>query len=513
MSRRGEITPPPWWQQRPRNLVFLAVLLILVVLAVWLIVPIFTECGPGVARRGGECIGVSDGSVVFPSSSELGEVMGSIREENRRVEQSGEPYVSVAYLVPLVPPEGDDDLSEVLRHELQGAYLAQRKANRAEAVPLIRLLVANAGEENQQWEPVVTQLLGRVGAPEHLVAVAGLGLSLEATRQAITALTDAGMPTIAAALTADNLRAEPGEDSVRGLVRVAPTNTDEARAAAAYLKLSLGIRSALLIQDTNETDLYPSTLSSAFQAAFPDATHTLIEPAEQYDSSLPAVANTFRLMMASICQQQPDIVYFAGRDTHLEAFVELLPQRPCLDFRVNIVTGDAGAGTVNALNRQLDERRPELRAALEANVTLRYTALAHPGAWGTTPSSFSRASIGSFAQDCEGDTCFRTLFLDEPLDDGRAIMGHDAVLTAIEAIRRSVTQQEPTTDPGKVAQLLGQLRGTNAVPGASGWISFDERGNPIEKAIPILELMPDGTVAFVQLTSPSGAPFTPPSPQ
>jgi hypothetical protein len=61
-------------------------------------------------------------------------------------------------------------------------------------------------------------------------------------------------------------------------------------------------------------------------------------------------------------------------------------------------------------------------------------------------------------------------------------------------------------------QQFGTLHDLDAVPGASGWISLDGNGDPIDKAVLILELKPDGTVEFVALSSPDGdpAPFTPP---
>lgn len=452
-----------------------------------------------------ECIGVTDGDFEF--TPDLAAVMGKISEENRWVsQQTDKPSVSVAYWIAL---DQKDPASVGLRHQLQGAYLAQRRVNRAVGrQPLIRLLVANAGKENEQWKPVVTQLLGKAGAPDRLVAVAGLGRSFEATRQAITEQADHRMPMIASTLTADSFSLVPEEQRVRGLVRASATNSDQVKATVAYLKPD--DQRALLIQDTNKEDLYVRTLGEAFTAEFPDPTHTLIEP-ERYDSSLGGVANAFAQMMPNICVKRPDVVYFAGRGgSVLQSFLEALPGRPCLDFRIKVVTGNSAVHTANWV-QSLPQGEWERRIG-SANVTLRYGTLAHPGAWAASPTSFSPEATRYFQQDCAD--CFTSLFPGGSLDDGSAIMAHDAVVTAVQAIWDATGQRDLSTDPltlGQVIQALGQLHDLNAVPGASGWLSFDGNGNPVDKAVTILELKPDGTVGFVKLIAPRGAPFTSPA--
>ncbi|MGH8906628.1 MAG: ABC transporter substrate-binding protein [Egibacteraceae bacterium] len=493
----------PWWYPTRPKLVILSLALVLAGAVSWG-VWYATHCASGVRRIGGECVGVTDGGFVF--SPDLTLVMEKIRQENRSVEQAGEPFVSIAYLVAI--PRGADDLplSEILRHEVQGAYLAQRRANAQNSQPLIRLLAANGGEGNEQWEPVVAQLLGGVGS-DRLVAVAGLGRSLETTRQAIGELAEHGIPMIAARLTADDLRDIAGQDSVEGLVRVAPTNRDQARAAIAYLKRDPALGRALLIQDVNEDDLYAKTLGDAFKDEFPDDLHTLIEPVEEYDSSLPGVPNLFGRMMANICQQRPDVIYFAGRGSDLVAFVEALPRRPCPDILVRIITGDGGGFVAPAIRQRSEEgegTRPQI--GLSDNVALSYTALAHPAAWAAAPELFSSNPIAYLQGNFEE-------FPDGSLADGGAIVGHDAVAIAVTAIRSAAVQRDlaaaPLT-PGDVSQQWNALHGLNAVPGASGWISLDSVGDPVDKAIPILALQPDGTVAFVALSAAGGTPFTPP---
>ncbi|MGH8908288.1 MAG: ABC transporter substrate-binding protein [Egibacteraceae bacterium] len=499
----------PWWYPTGRKLTALFLVLALIGGVSWWVWST-TYCASGIRRLGPECVGVTDGGFVF--TPDLASALEQIQDENRWVaQQVDRPSVSIAYLVPL--PREADNLSEILRHELQGASIAQHRANRTNELgdlPLIRLLVANTGEGGNHWQPVVAQLLDRVGSSDRLVAVAGLGESRETTRQAIAELSAHEIPMIAARPAADDLGGE-------GFVRMAPISRDQAAVAIAYLKqLDPPVSRALLIQDVNPEDPYTRTLGDAFIRGFPDATHALIEPVERYDGSLGGLANRFVQMMANICQQRPDVVYFAGRGNHLEAFIEALPGRPCPDLRVNLMTGGTGARAAIVLRQQIERGQTPLQAGLGANVTFRYTTQAHPGAWAVAPASFSQASIRYFQQNCPDPACFASLYRGESLDDSGAVIGHDAVVTAVRAIRSAAGDRDLVTDPITTDEVIQQFNGLHdsfAVPGASGWISLDGDGNPVNKAIPILQLLPDGTVMFVQLSSLLPPPFTPLNPQ
>lgn len=500
-------TREPWWYNR-RNLTILALALALIGGVSWR-VWVSTHCAPGIRRLGGECIGVTDGGFVF--SPELAKALGKIEAENRRVAQTGKPYVSIAYLVSL-PTKADQDpsLFEIQRHELQGAHLAQLRANRTNELgdqPLIRLLVANAGEESEQWQPVVGQLLAKVGSPDRLVAVAGLGESRAATQEVVVRLTAGGLPVIAARVAADSIGGQPG------FARVSVTSSNQAKAAVAYLRKDPEVHRVMLISDVSRTDTFSTELAAAFTREAGVAGLTLLQPVEEYDSSQPGVANRFTDMLSSVCLHKPDVVYFAGRGNDLDAFVEALPGRPCLDTPINIMTGGSGSRTAIILGQEIKAHKDSLQRGLNANAALLYTPQAHPGAWAAAPGAFRPEPIRLFQQQCED--CFASLFPQESLDDGGAIMGNDAVVTAVTAIRKAAGSRdlgEEPISPGEVIQALRGLHDLDAVPGASGWISLGNDGNPTDKAVPIIQLHPDASIELLAVSSPNaaGAPFTPP---
>ncbi|HZA16763.1 MAG TPA: hypothetical protein VE645_07685, partial [Pseudonocardiaceae bacterium] len=93
------------------------------------------------------------------------------------------------------------------------------------------------------------------------------------------------------------------------------------------------------------------------------------------------------------------------------------------------------------------------------------------------------------------------------MDDGGAIIGHDAIVVATKAIRSAFG--EDGDRPDLIIQQFNGLRGAGAVPGASGWISLDENGNTVNKAVAILLVKPSGGVEWLGLGSADGLPCVP----
>lgn len=490
----------------PVKVTVIAIVILLVAAGVrWAYLELRT-CGPGVDLVDGQCIGVTDGRVHL--TPDLSDVLSKIQQENAEVDRSGRSAVSVAYLLALPRPSSNDPFEIALRHELEGAYLAQRVANGTKTgadEPLLRLLIANDGDQSNQWQEVVSMLVDRVDGAERLVAVVATGQTRTGRQQAIAALTAEGIPVIASRLTGDNLTPPDDSSPVQGLVRLSPTISDQAETAVAYLKREQpNTRRALLIQNIDTNDGYSQSLGEAFLRTFPDDTHEVLKSIERYNPQLSGVPSTMKGMLPSICDQKPDAILFAGRGPELAELIKALPQRSCSTLPINFVTANSAVNLVN----EIIQGDHELSKGLEEITSVQYTAAAHPASWHTSPDGFAPGPRDNFeSSSCE--TCYRTLFPGEfpgePLNDGAAILGHDAIAIAIAAIRAGNVIND---SPELIIQEFNRLHGPKAVAGASGWISLDN-GKPINKAIPILAVKPDGTVAFVQLTSPQGSPCRP----
>jgi ABC-type branched-subunit amino acid transport system substrate-binding protein len=482
-------TPVPVPPSRLRKPLWIAVSVVLVavlVTGVLVVLDRLDRCdGLDDVRRtgGGECVGVSAGETHY-GQEPLARAIDGIKAAND-VLQEGE-YVSVAVFVPMTPGAGSIITSEWVVDQLEGARLAQAAHNASKVRPKVRLLLANPGGDMAGWEGVVEQLDARRRTADHLVAVTGIGLSLENARKAVERLTGLGIPVIGSTITADDLV------GFTGLFLPAPTNTRQARAAATYAK-KIPARSALVVVDVNKADHYPPTLADAFKKQFADAEHTVFPDDQQYDSSLGRVPNAFAQMVYNICAIDTDLIYFAGRGRDLVELVAVLKARPCADKPVRIFTGD------DVTTEQVTSMR--LGSAATANVEIFYTEVASSQAWAVDrdrPSEenreFRRSAVEGFLG---GPLSFKDPM---PTFEAGRIMGYDAVLTVLSAIRRASGEDGNVVDSDQVMQMMRQLNNENAVHGASGTLSYGNDGVAKDKVVPLIRVDRNGAT-FVALVS------------
>jgi ABC-type branched-subunit amino acid transport system substrate-binding protein len=307
------------------------------------------------------------------------------------------------------------------------------------------------------------------------------------------ALSDKRIPMVASTATADSLAGIPG------LLRPAPTNKRQARAAAAYAKDS-GYHTALLVQDVNKKDTYPTTLADAFVQGFEDADHRVLRPLMNYDSDLGNVDAAFALQLANICAVPTDIVYFAGRGRDLAAFVGQMANRLCQDRPVHILTGDDNVPT-ELLRDQTYKR------GLAANVDVVYTDLADPKAWAADKQQpqaerkFMDSAVARFLGDARSpETCFVCAFGESSLIDDDSILSYDAVYTATTAMQRAASlSKNGEVDANMVLQTFMSFNRQNSILGASGTLSYDNSGEASDKVVPLMKRLPDGTIQFMAL--------------
>lgn len=507
MSPGSWVENRPLWARWPWNAVSGVVLLALVAgVVAYVLVPPDRSCAEGVEKVGDQCIGVTDGSYTFtdnlrPVSQRIHQLNKQLEADEKQDAKAGGKtpprHVGVVYLMPLRPRPQDTNTPDSVRHEIEGAYTAQYEANRTAKygnAPKIKLLLANSGNTAEQHRAVLDRIRERIGT-DHIVAVAGLGTSTDATARMIRRITSSGkdglnLAATGAVLTADTLH------RIKGLVRVAPTNSDEAAAAAAYLKDKPYARRVLVVRDSRPGDQYTSTLAKAFLRELPEERR--VDHIEEYDSSHEGVATAFKSRMANLCAAKPDVVYFAGRGVDLPNFLAPLKNRPCTDRKLVVVSGDDASQVSQA------DGFEEIKETLQSgNVRLLYTGLAHPEAWQRMKGAYP----GWAAQSFGGKGQYRAAFPDEPLHDGQAIMGHDAVLTTVAAVRMAAASNSRVTG-SQTIQSWTSLHGVESVKGASGLISLENDGSPRRKAVPVIEIKPDGTVHTLDVSAGDGGPLT-----
>lgn len=459
------------------------------------------KCGRGMTAIGSPyvCVGLDLDSTALQNADPLADLEHTIAENNRAI---SEPFATIVVLQDLTPdPRSDSVALRSQRHAVEGAITAVSRANDPKvsgAIPKIKLLLANYGFQAGSWRPAV-DAIKQARLSEHIVAVTGVGQSRDTTRAAVASLSDAGVAVVGGDVTADNMNVAPSPGGKRStnFFRVAPTNTDEARAAARYITQH-SYHKVLLVKDVNEGDSYVQTLGNAFAANVKaDSTERYRSPNEPLQTATreQLMVRIFAQMHSDICAFKPDLIYFAGRGTDLEYFLTAMSSSgACGLGPLDVMTGDDAENLVGG----------RISTSGDVSFTVFYTAFAHTGEWnGFPPGSDYVKNYQDFAAALTGEH-----FKDANLDDGEAMVHYDAVQVVVSA-----THNDPlaTTEPETVANFLVGTRCHNTVAGASGPIAFDPDGNPIDKAMPILQINADGSVTQKDLAWPTGQPLDPTS--
>jgi hypothetical protein len=177
-----------------------------------------------------------------------------------------------------------------------------------------------------------------------------------------------------------------------------------------------------------------------------------------------------RICVEAMDNQAPlRAVFYAGRVSDFKVFADRLKGRSCVDKPLAVLVGATGFQVAAEYESLLND----------AKVTIIYSTSADPSAWrdgrNGKPEGFD-----SF------ETEFRKLGFDQAtLDNGYAVMYHDAVASAIQAARQGVPE------PDDVRVQLKNIR----VKGASGTFSFPDStlGRSKGKVVPCRQIGPTGS--------------------
>jgi len=498
---RGTLVNPRGWLRR--NWVIGPILTAAAVagLLVWQPWQPTPPCGRGLTPIGSPhiCVGVDLDFAGFRDDDPFAELTKHIADQNSKV--TGD-FATIVYLDNLTPdPKTDSDRLQSTKFRVEGAITAVWRANNesvAGNLPKIRLLLANYGSSASSW-PQAVEAIKQAKQQEHILAVAGIGQSLVSTRAAVAALSDANIATVGAIVTADNMNEAPDGKHIENFVRVAPLNTDEARAAVPFVSREQ-YQKVLLVQDLNKNDSYAQTLASAFSDAYQARTQKPVRFTAPYKSPenppneatrQDLVTDQFAAMHSDICAIQPDLIYFAGRGLDLRSFLNALAEGGSCSLKtLDVMTGDSASSLAG-----------EPLPSGNTQVRVFYTGLAYSHQWDAfPPESDTVKNHAAFVKAFSLENGFPA----GHLTNGHAMMSHDATLAAVKAIRLN---NNALIDPDPVDDYFLRLRCTNFVPGASGIIALNEKGNPINKAMPILHIQPDGNLTLEELAWPDGKPL------
>lgn len=265
----------PWWSSR---ILRIGVILILLGgLATGYTMWSHAYCGgwtrfPGFSSSlkwtGTECIGVTDGSydIFQPSDQSTQLVEHVIFSQNQQAKQAHtahpeRPYITLVDIEAFTSSTSSADGLTSERESLEGlAITQQRQLQGSPTDPIVRVLIANAGQGMRQGVALAQQLGKLAKSDPTVVGVVGLDMSTQPTVDTISALSDAGLPMVASTLSADSLA-----NNHPLYFQVAPQNTREAAVAAAWADQQARAtpstpRAVRVYYSDDATDIYSTNL-------------------------------------------------------------------------------------------------------------------------------------------------------------------------------------------------------------------------------------------------------------
>ncbi|QEV16816.1 ABC transporter substrate-binding protein [Streptomyces alboniger] len=460
------------------------------------------KCGDDLRELGGDCVGVTESA--FHADPRLKSLIAAVAEENAEVRRDAEspadngakiPYVRIALMMPYTSDESSAMTTDMIRRALAGALAAQQEANSGSG-PHYQLLLAPDGRNLDHWEPVVerlSELAKDKSAP--LVGVTGIPSSTPETRRTIAALSEHGIPTVGPVITAADMNAGH-------FFKTSPNNDQFARALKQYLEKRPERGKGFLVWDNRSEDVYSRNLRRVFEKHFDDAYdfkghNSNFTGSSGADKGIP---QRFTDAVQKICTARSDTVFFAGRDQDLPAFVKRLAQE-----------GDCGRGSVLRLLKVGIGLEPTLttdettRWLKEARATIVDASSVDP-AWWDGKNDPPRA-LGRFL-DRFGKLDRQHELGTAPLNDGYAVMYHDAFTLLADAVDRTYSEiNEGAGKPkGKGAPLIPTKNDvyntlimpsisangcSNCLRGAAGSYGFEGPGAndqwAVCKPVPIVE--------------------------
>ncbi|MFD0416466.1 ABC transporter substrate-binding protein [Streptomyces sp. NPDC127108] len=491
----------------------IAVLVPLVLIAVGVIVYLATrpeDCAGGLAKRDGQCVGVTDSA--FDANDDIKGLIRAVADENTRVEKAWEspkkgqtriPYGRIALMMPFTSDDSSAMTAPMIRRALAGAHAAQLRTNSGGG-PHYQLLMAPDGKDLDKWQPVVDDLEDLTDDRESpLVGVMGLPSSTPETRDAMRALSDRRIATVGPVITSADMNAPY-------FFKTSPNNDLLADALGQYLKKNRGAGKGFLVFDSRPDDVYSRNLQKLIEKKFGASYGLRKRSASFLGSTGPdaGIPQRFQSAAQKICVTDSDTVFFAGRDQDLPALVKRLSQEPSCDRSNPVRILKVGIGLDPTLTT------PELTQMLRDTKTTMVAAASVTSEWWQKKST-APDGLGGFLSVYNK--------LKEPydlgaksLDDGYAIMYHDAFMLLANAFDRSYSEaNEPTgsstrtPDPARtptkddvyntlidasIVDTGDSTRCIGCLQGAAGTYGFEKSTDtedtdqwPVCKPVPVIE--------------------------
>jgi ABC-type branched-subunit amino acid transport system substrate-binding protein len=260
--------------------------------------------------------------------------------------------------------------------------------------------------------------------------------------------------------------------------RVAPANKIQGVAGARYAEQVLHAKNVVLFVDNS--DPYSQSLAQDFETTFQaDGNHIIAtEPytvGQGGHAALPA-------LLQDALSKNPDLIYFSGYAADVSTLLTDLPTSGA-NANMPIMGGDA-----------LYELGGYPSSARAGFSHLRFTAFAYPDEWDVLHLSAQKprfftdyaATYNPSGQHPGGQYGYTRAAND-------VILSYDATTALLNGSNIALKTKSSITGDD-LRQGLLKLNGSQAFQGVSGQISFDAHGEPVNKAIVVLTIDPQGHI-------------------
>lgn len=512
-SQPTPVLPPPPQKQKKRSplLIVIIILLLVLVLGGGALAAVRLRGSPGggtptasgtpgigvTKSASGEEIGISDGSFAFDTSrpdgalkmqaaaayrsgntnsaqglwqraiaSEPNDPEALIYLENQKVLASGGIHVTVVVATMLTGAN-----TGVGRDDLQGAYVAQKTYNDGSLLNGIGvvLLIANAGSQANDSPAVARQIVQAASADSTIVGVMGWPFSSYATAT-VDIFKTAKIPMVSETASSDLLTSISPY-----FFRVCASNKSEGIDGARYVEKNLHANRVVVF--TDPLNAYTSSLAKDFADQFQADGHTVLQTERYTVGKAASIASALQDALKS--PTAPDVLYFAGYASDISTLMTDLPTSGPWG-NVQIMGGDA--------LYELSGYQTSSRISWNR---LHFTSFTYPDVWEAQGLTAQKpAFFTNYGSDFNPGHLHSSGYgWDRP--DNDVILSYDAVVALLTGVKNTGKAQVTTND---LETALTQLNGPRAFQGVSGQIAFGPDGNPVNKAVVVLYVTPEGFI-------------------
>lgn len=405
-----------------------------------------------------------------------------IYNENMQVLQSHAPYITIVLGLAI-----DSRATDLVRARaiMEAAYLEQHEVNTNRLLPnglRLRILIDNSGSNISNVTTVTQFIANRVvgaGNPDHIVAIVGWPFSSQVIN-ARDIIAGIHLPMISQTASSVLLS---GDNPY--FFRVSPSDDQQGKALGNVAVKQLHVGTILIIRDPN--DPYSVSLANAFSDAVTAHNVNVISgPAESFTEGRTTVEQYQLGAIHDAVTKHVDLIFMAGFDADAIRLAHALGNQ----FRANptnsllahlqIMGGDAIA--TNMLLGQGNGPDAKIATSFPQDMhRLVFSSFAHPDEWAfeKVPVSKWPVLFSDWTATYSGLSARGTPVAS--LSD-HAILTYDTLQLIIKA---TTLVHGPLTGDALRNALVSSGKGA-AFQGVSGRIAFDDKGNPVAKALVLL---------------------------